>query len=67
LMLCLRHFDRPGVIVRSCAFLAGLTPDYNYTPLSTARRYVSGRAGLARISGGLLSLQTHGKMHPCEN
>jgi hypothetical protein len=36
-----RHCDRPGVIVRTCAFLEGFTPEYDYTLLSLAPRSVS--------------------------
>src|SRR5438045_8046653 len=45
-MLRLGHGDGPGVIGRACAFLAGLTPKGDYTPLSCAPRPVSNPAVL---------------------
>jgi hypothetical protein len=40
-MLCFRHKDKPGVIVRWWTFRAGLGPEPNYTLLRTPRRPVS--------------------------
>jgi len=51
----------------TCAFRAGLTPWYDYTPLSLALRPVRDPVGRARISGGLRTQETRGKMDACEN
>ena len=47
--------------MRTCAFLAGLTPDNNYTLLSPAQRTISNLAR-RRIGNSLRCTQTHGKI-----